>query len=195
MLAAGSARRFGSDKLLAALPDGTPVCVAAASTLVATLPEVVAVVRPGAVMLTAALQDCGARVVVCPRADEGMGASLACGVAATPDWDGWLVALADMPCVRAATVQAVAAAVRNGAPLAAPRFQGRCGHPVCFGASYREALAALTGDRGGRDLVQAASDRLCLVDCDDPGVLLDIDTPDDIERIAIGTPPPHRISN
>ena len=141
LLAAGSARRFGGDKLLARLADGTPIAVAAASTLVATLPRVVAVVRPDADELGAALRECGAHVVVCPHADEGMGTSLAWGVTATSDWTGWLVALADMPFVQPATVPLLAAAVAGGAALAAPRYQGRRGHPVCFGASYREALA------------------------------------------------------
>ena len=196
LLAAGSGRRFGSDKLLAHLADGTPIAVAAATTLVATLPRVVAVVRPDAATLTAALRECGAEVVACPRADEGMGASLAWGVAATAGWTGWVIALADMPFLQSATVRTLAAAVATGAALAAPRYQGRRGHPVCFGPSYRDTLLALTGDRGGRDLLCAAGDRLHLFDCDDPGVLADIDTPDDFERLAphSGTPLPHRLS-
>jgi molybdenum cofactor cytidylyltransferase len=195
LLAAGSARRFGSDKMLVALPDGTPMAVAAASTLVATLPRVVAVVRPGADTLGTALRNCGAQVVVCPHADEGMGTSLAWGIAATSGWSGWVVALADMPFVRPATVRTVVAAVANGAPLAAPCYRGRRGHPVCFGADYREALAALTGDRGGRDLLNAAGDRLRIVDCDDPGLLTDIDTPADLANFTGGTLRRHHDSN
>ncbi len=195
LLAAGSARRFGGDKLLARLADGKPLAVAAASTLVAVLPQVVAVVRPGADELGAALRECGTQVVVCPRAGEGMGTSLAWGVTATPDWTGWLVALADMPFVKPATVTALAAAVADGAAIAAPRYQGRRGHPVCFGARYREALANLAGDRGGRDLLDAAGDRLYLFDCDDPGVLTDIDTPADLAHLPGGTLRRHRDSN
>jgi len=195
LLAAGSARRFGGDKLLARLADGKAIAVAAASTLVAVLPRVVAVVRPDADELGAALRECGAQVVVCPRADEGMGTSLAWGVTATPDWTGWLVALADMPFVKPATVTALAAAVADGAAIAAPRYQGRRGHPVCFGASYREALANLAGDRGGRNLLNAAGDRLHLFDCDDPGVLMDIDTLADLANFTGGTLRRHRDSN
>jgi molybdenum cofactor cytidylyltransferase len=196
LLAAGSSRRFGGDKLLAPLADGTPIGFATASTLVATLPSVVAVVRPGAAALAAGLRACGAEIVICPRADEGMGTSLAWGVAATAGWSGWVVALADMPFVQPATVGKLVAAVAGGAALAAPRYEGKRGHPVCFGASYREALLALTGDRGGRELLRAAGDRLHLVDCDDPGVLADIDTPAELERVAprSGTPLPHPAS-
>ncbi|MCE7877990.1 MAG: nucleotidyltransferase family protein, partial [Betaproteobacteria bacterium PRO3] len=69
LLAAGSARRFGGDKLLALLPDGTPVGVASARTLVAVLPRTVAVVRSGDDALADALADAGATIVRCARAD------------------------------------------------------------------------------------------------------------------------------
>lgn len=180
LLAAGSSRRFGSEKLLAPMPDGTPIAVAAASTLVSALPRVIAVVRPGADALAEALRACGAEVAYCPDADQGMGNSLAWGVASAAEWDGWIVALADMPCVTPGSVQAVAAAVAGGAALAAPCYRGERGHPVCFGAGYRHALLGLSGDRGGRDLLAAAGERLRCIDCDDPGVLADIDTPADL---------------
>lgn len=184
LLAAGGSRRFGSDKLLAPLPDGTPVAVAAAATLVRASSQVIAVVRPGADALVEALHASGAQAVICPNAAEGMGTSLACGVAAASGWDGWLIALADMPFVSEQTVRAVVAAVAEGAALAAPSYRGTRGHPVCFGAAYRQALLALRGERGGRELVATVGDRLRRIDCDDPGVLADIDHPADLERCA-----------
>lgn len=180
LLAAGSARRFGGGKLLAKLPDGCPVGVAACRTLLAALPEVVAVVRPGDDALAAALAGAGARVVVCERAHEGMGASLACAVDSAPDAAGWVVALADMPWVRADTVRAVAEAIRDGASIAAPFVGGERGHPTGFACSHRAHLAALTGDQGARSLVGRAGDALVRIVVDDPGVLRDIDTPADL---------------
>ena len=185
LLAAGSSRRFSSDKLLAPLQDGTPMAARVATTLVAASIDVVAVVRPHASQLTEALTACGARTICCPDADEGMGTSLAWGVAAAAHWNGWLIALADMPFVAESTVRAIVAAVANGAVLAAPRYRGQRGHPVGFGAEFRASLLALRGDRGGRDLVMAAGDRLHLVDCDDAGVLTDIDRPEDLERYNV----------
>lgn len=195
LLAAGRGRRFGGEKLLAPLANGIPIAVAATRTLLATLPEVVAVVRPDAEPLAAALLACGAEVIVCPGADDGMGTTLAWGVRATSRWHGWVVALADMPLVQSATVRALVAAVAGGAALAAPSYQGRRGHPVCFGAGYREALGALSGIHGARDLVAAAGKDLTLLDCNDPGVLIDIDTPADFQRIAVGTSPAGPDSN
>src|SRR5512138_3344951 len=97
LLAAGSGSRFGGGKLLAPLPDGMPIGVRSAANLVAVLPDTIAVVRPGDDALAAALATTGARVSVCPDAETGMGASLAHGIAAAEDADGYVIALADMP--------------------------------------------------------------------------------------------------
>src|SRR5258706_15796476 len=97
LLAAGSATRFGGDKLLATLPDGTPIAVAALNHLGATVDADVAVVRPRDAALAAALATAGARVTACPCAAAGLGASLAWGVRAAPLAAGALIAPPDMP--------------------------------------------------------------------------------------------------
>src|SRR5205085_7742376 len=104
---------------------------------------VVAVVRPGDRALATALRDVGALVIECDRAHEGMGASLACGVASDDGADGWVVALGDMPAVAPATVAQVAATFRAGGGIVVPTYDGRDGHPVAFASSFRDQLAAL----------------------------------------------------
>jgi molybdenum cofactor cytidylyltransferase len=184
LLAAGRGSRFGGDKLLAPLPDatfgvprGTALGVAAARHLVAALPNSVAVVRPGDAALKGILAQAGLRIVECPRAEEGMGASLACGVLATKEADGWVVALGDMPWIAPATIEAIAAALRAGAALAAPVYRGVRGHPVGFSRRYCADLAALTGDEGARGVLKRDANALTLVEVDDPGVLRDVDVP------------------
>jgi molybdenum cofactor cytidylyltransferase len=179
LLAAGRGVRFGSHKLLAPLPDGTAVAVAAARHLIDALPDSVAVLRPGDETLAALLAAEGLRIVVNPNADGGMGTSLACGVAAV-DADGWVIALADMPAIRPATIEAVAEALAAGAPIAAPACQGQRGHPIGFARRFQAALTALSGDRGGRDILARHSNELRLIEVDDPGVLVDIDHAADI---------------
>ena len=85
-----------------------------------SLPRVVAVVRPDDAALAAALGAAGARIVRCANADDGMGASLACGVRSTQDAAGWIVALGDMPWIASSTIARVAAAIADGAVVAAP---------------------------------------------------------------------------
>lgn len=182
LLAGGSARRFGADKLLHPLPDGVPIAVAAARTLAVALPRVVAVVRPGAPELERALRAAGAEVTVCPNAAEGMGVTLAHAVRAGGDADGWVVALADMPFVDPESIRRVAAAIAGGAAIAAPDYRGERGHPVGFARRYRDALERLTGDAGAREIVRADAGALVRVEVDDPGVVRDIDTPADLAR-------------
>jgi molybdenum cofactor cytidylyltransferase len=180
LLAAGASRRFGADKLLASLPDGSPMGAASCRAMRSALRHVVAVVRPGDERLASVLASCGATVVPCARADEGMGASLACGVAASADANGWVVALADMPWVRPATIRAVADAIAAGASLAAPVHRGERGHPVGFAAAHRGALMALAGDAGARAILARDDIALVRIDVDDPGVLRDVDLPRDL---------------
>jgi molybdenum cofactor cytidylyltransferase len=179
LLAAGSASRFGGGKLLAALPDGTPVGMAALEHLAAAVDAVVAVVRPHDPTLAAALAARGARVTVCPHAADGMGVSLAWGIRAAPVAAGWLIALADMPWVQPATLGRVVEALRRGASIAAPSRRGTRGHPVGFAADLYAELIMLSGDEGARPVL--ARHPVVLVDTEDAGIVRDVDTPRDLE--------------
>jgi molybdenum cofactor cytidylyltransferase len=180
LLAAGSATRFGSDKLLVPLPDGTPIGLAALKNLTGAVDAVVAIVRPGDDALATMLVAHGARVTACPRAAEGMGESLAWGVRAAPVAAAWLIALADMPWVQSASVGRVGDALRQGASIAAPTWQGAQGHPVGFADAFYAELIALSGDAGAKMIL--ARHNVALVATEDAGVLRDVDTPQDLER-------------
>jgi len=181
LLAAGSATRFGSDKLLHPLPHDVPIAVQAARHLRAVFEEnVFVVVRPEAKELSDLFRREGCKVVVCENAAEGMGASLACAVRAAADAEGFLVALGDMPFIRASTIVAVREALAAGALLAAPFFRARRGHPVGIAARYRGELERLRGDEGARDLLANHAAELVKIPVGDPGVMRDIDTPADL---------------
>ena len=180
LLAAGSATRFGSDKLLHALPHDVPIAVQAARHLKAEVFRVVAVVRPGADALALALNKEGCEVVVCDSAAEGMGTSLACAARAAGDAQGFVVALADMPFIRASTIAAVRDALAGGALLAAPYFRARRGHPVGIAGRFRAELEGLQGDEGAKRLLEVHADKLVKIPVGDPGVIRDIDTPGDL---------------
>ncbi|MFA9461707.1 nucleotidyltransferase family protein [Thiohalorhabdus sp. Cl-TMA] len=180
LLAGGSGHRFGGQKLLARLPGGEPVVVAAARALQAGADRVLAVTRPGERELAAVLERAGVAVAPSTKCAEGMGASLSAGVAAAHGADGWLVALGDMPWVRDGTVVRVARCLREGAAIAVPEHVGRGGHPVGFSRAYGPVLERLGGDRGGRDVLRAACDRIVRVPVDDSGILRDVDRPEDL---------------
>lgn len=180
LLAAGFSRRFGSlDKRH--LPWDAVSCLAEASArpLLETLTEVIVVLRPDDGALAERLAHLGCVPVICPHAERGMGASLAWGVQSRADHPyGWIVGLADMPAVSAASVDLVRQALMNGASAVRPIHAGRAGHPVGFSAQTRTALLGLTGDRGAQAVFSAVDGKL--IPTDDSGVLLDIDEPLDL---------------
>ena len=180
LLAAGSASRFGSDKLVHPLLHGVPIAVQAARHLKKEIARVVAVVRPKSDDLAGLLRAEGCEVVVCPNADEGMGASLAYAVRVAGEADGYLVALADMPFVRPTSIAAVRDALAEGAQIVAPYFRTRRGHPVGISGKFRSELEALGGDEGARQLLAAHEAELVKVPVGDPGVVRDIDKPADL---------------
>ncbi len=186
LLAAGSATRFGSDKLLHSLPHEVPIAVQSARHLKVVFPgKVLAVVRPDSTRLGEFLEKENCQVVMCQNAAEGMGASLACAVRAAPDAGGFVVALADMPFIRASTIEAVRDALAAGAPLVAPYFHARRGHPVGIAGKFRGELEALRGDEGARRIIAANEAGLVKIPVGDPGVLRDIDTPGDLAPPAV----------
>lgn len=180
LLAAGSASRFGSHKLLHPLPDGTPIGVAAARHLKCGIEDVVAVVRPDDLRLRQLLRAEGLDIVVADHAERGLSASLVSGIRATLDADGWLIALADMPWIKPKTIHSIALMLENGIELAAPYYQGQRGHPVGFSRPLLPDLLGLAGDKGAGDLLRTKSGLLHCVDCDDPGILRDVDTQHDL---------------
>jgi len=180
LLAAGSASRFGSDKLRHALPHGVSIAVQAARPLKAELSRVVAVVKPGSDELSEALAKESCEVVVCENAAEGMGASLACAARAAGAADGYLVALGDMPFLRRSSIAALRDALAAGAPLVAPYFRARRGHPVGISGKFFKELLESKGDEGAKKLLAANERELVKIPIGDPGVIRDIDTPGDL---------------
>lgn len=186
LLAAGIGRRYDpSGERLKLLQDAPglrpdlPIAVAALRNLRAVVADAVAVVRPAdgepQIELHRLLAAEGASLVVCPDAGRGMGHSLACGVRARREAAGWVIALADMPAVSPATIAAVRDALARGHATVAPRHRGQRGHPVGFGRACLAELLSLAGDEGARSVL--ARHPPLLIDVDDPGCLLDIDTP------------------
>lgn len=181
LLAAGAGTRFGGGKLIHPLDDGVAIAVHAVRNLVAAGLSVVAVVRAGDSPLAAMLEAEGCRVTPCVEAALGMGHTLAHGIASARDAAGWVVALADMPRIHPATIAAVAAAIKDGAMIAAPSYRGARAHPVGFAAGMRNALLELSGDTGARSVLQRHSRAIRLIETDDPGVVLDIDRKTDLD--------------
>lgn len=186
LLAAGYGRRFGSNKLLHPLGDGIPLVLHTARTLQEALPHTLVVVNARDQESIELLESEGMKILLNPAADAGMGTSIACGVQASLQAEGWVIALADMPYLRAQTIRSVAAGIRNRHSICAPRYHDQRGHPVGFGRAYAKALLALSGDEGARYIIAANRHYLSLFDSRDPGVVADIDHPEDLATSSFG---------
>ncbi|HMC15343.1 MAG TPA: nucleotidyltransferase family protein [Albitalea sp.] len=186
VLAAGIGSRSGtaSHKLTESLGH--------VSVLGSTLRHAITSHLPVVVVTTEALADVARRhvasrdVIILPAVGTpgpqplGMGYSIAAGVAARPDAPGWLVLPGDMPLVQPSTLLAVSRALDHH-PVAYAQYKGRRGHPVGFGAELYSELVTLSGDEGARRLI--ARYPAHGVDVEDGGVLLDVDTRADLERL------------
>jgi len=181
LLAAGSGSRFGGGKLMHRLPDGTPIGVASLRNLRAALPDVLAVVRGNDDALRKLLEAEGIAVSLCTDASLGMARSLVCGIDASRDADGWVIALGDMPYLLPQTIKIIAARIAHTGRIAIPAYRGERGHPVGFGCRYLDELLKLQGDEGARSVIGRHAGDLEIVDCDDRGILRDIDTRADLE--------------
>jgi molybdenum cofactor cytidylyltransferase len=186
LLCAGASTRFGAPKLLATVRErgsdrDEAVAVLAARHLLEGCGNALAVIRPGDAQLHALLEAAGCEVHESARSAGGMGESLADAVAQTAQAAGWIVALGDMPFVAPRTIALVRAQLGIGALIAAPvDAGGRRGHPVGFGATLRDALLALHGDTGARLVVSHHHEELVPVPVDDPGIFIDLDTPESL---------------
>jgi molybdenum cofactor cytidylyltransferase len=85
-----------------------------------------------------------------------------------------------MPFIRRTSIAAVRVALEKGAPLAAPYFRSRRGHPVGLAGRFFDALVSLRGDEGARELLKQNEQQLTKIPVGDPGVIRDIDQPGDL---------------
>ena len=163
-----------------------PMVVRAARGAMEGAGNVLAVIPPGGNALRDSLARAGCEILESSATARGLGASLAAGVAHTRQAAGWIVALGDMPFIEAATFAAVLAALRSGALIATPihRATAARGHPVGFASALQEELLALDGDEGARSIIRRHRDGVVPVAVDDRGIVIDIDTPGDLDDAA-----------
>ena len=180
VLAAGAGTRYqGTRHKLSEQLGGDSVLVRTLRNAIASEMSVVLVVSEALVPEASGLVAPEDMVVVDSRvpAGWGMGDSIAAGVSMHASATGWLVLPADMPLVKPSSLRAVAQAL-DQQPIAFAQHRGRRGHPVGFGAELFSELVMLMGDVGARRLL--ARYPTAAVELDDPGVLFDIDTVDDL---------------
>lgn len=191
LLAGGASRRFGAANKLLADVDGVSLLGRVAREIVAAgVDDIVVVTGAERAAYDAALAGLAVRCVHNDGWERGLGSSIATGVKAlAADDAAAFVVPGDLPNITAAMLGRLAAAfseargVRIVVPVTA---QGAQRNPVLWPRRFFPALAALTGDRGGKSILDSHGQDRLDVAFDDAALFADVDTPDDHARLRAG---------
>lgn len=191
ILAAGLSSRFAPDsegtKLVIPLFGKPLVRHVAEAALASRARPVFVVIGHAAAQIENALGTLELSFVSNPEYRSGLTSSLKAGIKALPETAaGTLVLLADMPYVSASLVDRLIQAFEDSArpPLAVvPVRRGRRGNPALISRDLFDPIKRLEGDRGARDLLEAAGDKVleCLID--DEAIEIDIDTKERLHHL------------
>jgi len=174
-LAAGFARRFGSDKRQWPMPDGRTLLESTLARYNNGFESVFLVLRPEDNDWAQGFGGCTR--IFAAEAHLGMGHSLAAGIAAAKGFDGAFVALGDMPWVEASTLGTLRRGLNDRSAIVRPFHNGNPGHPVGFGQAHFEALMNLSDDQGAKVVLDQNRQRIIAIDVVDVGVIRDLDVP------------------
>lgn len=182
LLAAGQSRRMGRANKMLVEVDGTPMVVHAARALLAShASPIVVVLGHQPEQVEQALTGLDVRFVRNPDYANGLSTSLRAGLSALPDTcDGAVVALGDVPGIRAEDIDALIDEFEpaSGQSIIVPTHDGKRGNPVLWARRYFADISAVSGDVGARHLIGANADQVYEVPTDNAGVLIDLDTPE-----------------
>ncbi len=187
ILAAGRSSRMGPRNKLLLRDEGgrTMIGQVVQAALQSRASEIVLVTgHQAAAVEAAAFRAAGVgsrlRVVHAPTYAEGLSASLKSGIEAVAGAAAALVCLGDMPLVTGAMLDRLIGAFAAGAEktIVVPTCRGMRGNPVLWDRKFFPAFAALSGDRGARDLLARNTAEIAEVDFGDTAILRDFDTPE-----------------
>ncbi len=176
---------MGTPKALHPL-RGRPLLAYALDTLAAIgLREIIVVLGAEAERVREAIRLEGIHVIVNSRFADGMSTSIRAGWrAVSPESKAVLIFLGDQPFVVPATVAAlVARRSTTSARILVPTYAGVRGNPVLLDRAFASEVDALRGDVGCRGIAARHARQVVEVAVEDPGILLDLDTPEDFQRL------------
>lgn len=170
---------MGGAKMLLPIAGKPMVAHAISAARAASLAGPIIVTQPHDTALQAVVSDAKGRCVLSDDYRQGMAHSLVAGLhSVPPDWRGAFIMLGDMPFVSPDLLELMATRL-TGDAIVIPTFAGRRGNPVLWGREHFNALAALTGDVGGRVLWEGRHHNIVEEPWLDDTIFCDIDTPED----------------
>ena len=184
ILAAGYGSRMGRFKPLLRLGDKSAVEWAVVAFREAAITDIAVVTGYGATDLEAELHRLGVTALPNPNYDAGMYSSIQVGIASlAPDVEACFLLPVDIPLVRTSTIAALAASHAAQASVIYPIFRGQRGHPPLIRRDLFAEILAGDGDGGLRALLlRHEATEIAVAD---EAILLDMDAPDDYQRLAL----------
>ncbi len=182
LLAAGASQRMGQNKQLLPVPDEPAIRFCIRQILDAGLETLVVVLGANREKIRPVLADLPVTIAVNTRSDSHMAESVSCGLSEMPDpVTGIMIALCDHPLVSSTTYAALKALYHQTPDsILLPVYKGRGGHPTVF---PRVLCNAAHDNIPLNRVVHRHADRICRMPVDDPAIVLDMDTPDDYQRV------------
>lgn len=182
VLAAGLSSRMGEPKPLIRLAGRSLLALVLDAVRRSRVDGIVVVLGAASERVRREVGLEGTQVVVNPEFGGGMSTSVRLGMrTAGPDANVLLFVLGDQPFVTASTLDALIDRQRaTGARVVVPVYRGLRGNPVLLHRSLKGEIERITGDAGCREIVAAHIHEVVEVPVDDPGVLIDIDTAEDL---------------
>lgn len=173
VLAAGNARRFGSNKLQAQV-DGQTLIRHALEVIPAGLDTVVVTQYPEIIELA---KEYGFQAVLNNAPELGISRSVRLGLEQQLDCEGVLFMVSDQPWLKRDSVEALIALwAQNPGKIAAMAHNGSRGNPCLFPAHVFPELLTLSGDRGGSAVIRDHEEDVLLLETE-AAELADVDTP------------------
>ncbi|WP_195268796.1 nucleotidyltransferase family protein [Eubacterium sp. 1001713B170207_170306_E7] len=185
VLGAGLSRRMGSEKLLLPI-GGKKILEKTVEAVAEGFKDVIVIVTRKAILDGIEMQRAPVYLIN-DRPELGQATSLKIAVAYLdthyPECQGVLVFLGDQPLISQRLVEEIVRVVtKNPESIVMPEYQGRRGHPIAFGKRWFKALLAVSGDTGGRQIIEAHPEALIKIPGDRTCVM-DADTPEDYRRL------------
>ncbi len=186
VLAAGSSSRFGRNKLLIELNSKPIIALVVERLLDLDLSKIVVVTGHYHREVVDALKGYGSSLEIVYNENyiEGLSTSIKAGISACGDVDGYLFMLGDQPLVCGSTIgKLIDVFVSSGKAIVIPMYRGNRGNPVLVSSRLKKDLLDISGDVGARAIFDRYLGEIVYVETMDPGVVVDVDTPEDLDRV------------
>jgi len=189
VLAAGSSRRMGKNKLLLPYRGGPLLAYVTGNILSAKVGPVIVVTGHDAGQIGEALKGLQVQLIHNPMYDTGMTSSIQAGVNAAGG-DGYMICLSDMALIRPEEYRLLKNAFdkeyrRDKACIIQPVYDNQTGNPVIFSAAWRQAILEHPGPEGCKSILRSHTDNCYQVEMPTSGILQDVDWPEDYDRLLV----------